>query len=262
MSQADKQIQEAANALEKIDEQIKGLNEAFADIGTKLSKVGATREMGEILKSTRTVFENAARELETAGDNLEKGGEASLQGVAGTIKRIAKTVKEGGTRLQTASTALSGIGHGRDLKWTLVPIVVITLIFAAISFSLMSVDVVTQSWGSAYFDQISSQLTFLGFIVALAAYLASVGRELRKSLKVKEDVEHRREFRLLTIGEMGLVLLGVLFVIRITCYPLGAKLPILGSFPLTYSDHALVACLGVTVLYLAGLHVYQWFKAT
>jgi hypothetical protein len=137
----------------------------------------------------------------------------------------------------------------------------LTTIWILLVFVVASAAAISRlgdEWKDLYFDDIRVQLTFLAFVVALAAYLAGVARETIKAYKASHRPDLLKSLRLVTIGEHSLVLLGLWLVGRMTLSPLGEHLPLLKNYPLAYTDHALVVCLGITIVWLAILHCRQW----
>ena len=110
----------------------------------------------------------------------------------------------------------------------------------------------------------SEQLTFLGFIVALAAYLASIARELIKTLNPLAQTDEKRKVPKLDLGwistaEFHLVLLGAFTSARIVLGPTcDSKNLCIAGIELTELDFFLMIYLALILLLLAGLHIRQW----
>ncbi len=112
-------------------------------------------------------------------------------------------------------------------------------------------------------DKAPAQLGFLGFVVALASYLAAVRRESVKALKQTQDPERedrKKAVARITIAEQALVCLGILTISRIILSPVGANIPGLNAWPLSYTDHLLVVMLCAVIFYLAFLHFREWSR--
>ncbi len=107
----------------------------------------------------------------------------------------------------------------------------------------------------------SKQLTFLGFIVALAAYLASVGRELVKTLNVRNDPkrpDHKLDLGWIVTAEFNLVMLGIFTSARVVLGPTCSQGVCMAGIELLELDFFLVIYLALTIVFLAGLHARQW----
>ena len=112
-------------------------------------------------------------------------------------------------------------------------------------------------------EPFTDQIALLAFMVALAAYLQTVAKDLKAVLKhprdVEEDREHWNNFALVLIAEMAIVLVGVATAIRIIGGPLvDGKLQ---GYTQVQTDMAIVAGFVACVLFLAALHVNQWYQA-
>jgi hypothetical protein len=101
------------------------------------------------------------------------------------------------------------------------------------------------------FPDLAKLAPLLAFSVALAAYLATVRRELVKSLEGKTGKERRDrkiEAIMVTGGEQATVLLGLLTVVRMV---------FLQGVHVHY-DEFLIALLAVNVVYLGIVHLVEW----
>ena len=109
-------------------------------------------------------------------------------------------------------------------------------------------------------------LTLLGFVVALAAYLASVAREIVKGLGAlvktgpnyqKDNKKLRLNIAWTTTAEIQLVVVGLLIFLRIV---MGTKpfipTPLI-SEPIPF-DNIIVIYLGLILVLLAVMHVRIW----
>ena len=101
----------------------------------------------------------------------------------------------------------------------------------------------------------------LAFVVSLAAYLASVAREIVKRLGESDlaDKERKKaQFNVAwtTTAEMQLVLLGLFILIRVA---FGSG-PFIASEQVFLFDNFLAIYLGLILFFLAGLHVRVWWK--
>jgi hypothetical protein len=99
-----------------------------------------------------------------------------------------------------------------------------------------------------------------GFIVALAAYLATVARALKEKIaglkenpanKMVEIEKHARNLALIIQTEAMLVWLGLLTLLRVIVGP-----PT--SMDVSYFDYFLLVYLCSVIVCLAYLHVRQW----
>lgn len=110
----------------------------------------------------------------------------------------------------------------------------------------------------------AEQLTFLGFIVALAAYLASIARELIKTLNALAETDEKRKVTKLDLGwvstaEFHLVVIGAFTSARIVLGPTcDSKNVCIAGIELIELDFFLMIYLALILLLLAGLHVRQW----
>jgi hypothetical protein len=97
------------------------------------------------------------------------------------------------------------------------------------------------------------EVAFLGFIVALAAYLANVGQKVKEKIGSTtggEKEKHKKNLYYIIVGEQLLVIIGVLAAIRVGTFPVTGTIP-------SY-DFFLTVFLAVIICYLAFLHMRQW----
>ena len=112
----------------------------------------------------------------------------------------------------------------------------------------------------------------LALIIALAAYTSSVGQKLREASKLpiqrylsdnavtykdpSTNKDHTDNLHALTVVDVILIFAGLLIVSRIIWF-----LHIPQSEGRLVLDKVIIEVLGVTILYFAYLHAYQWWKA-
>ena len=185
-----------------------------------------------------------AAEKATAEKTVEKGAEqaeaASVQ-IDGAVSSITSA-------LNGVKTTLASGTVPADKLWRRA----IALALAAGQLAgarMLSTAIVLSTPG--LFSTPPEVAPLLAFSVALAAYLATVRRELVKSLAGRTGRERRDrkiEAILVTAGEQATVLLGLLAVARLALFP-GVRLGY---------DEFLIALLAANIVYLAIVHVVEW----
>jgi hypothetical protein len=106
-------------------------------------------------------------------------------------------------------------------------------------------------------------LMLLGFVVALASYLASVARETVKKMATLEKrntddrLKLKRNIAWTTAAEIQLVLLGLLTIVRVAA---GAEpfMPVFFFSGPVLLGNFLVAYLCLILIFLSGLHMRVW----
>ena len=210
-----------------VEETTKKVNDDPATVATR---VKALEEQQQNLKSQLDGMLEAAKKV---GELMESVAKAQAKADAQRDKKVQAPL----------------IDSVKKVSVTTAGILLMFVVASAAAISSLG-----DEWKDLYFDDIRVQLTFLAFVVALAAYLAGVARETIKAYRESHRPVLLKDLRLVTIGEHALVLLGLWLVGRMTLSPLGEHLPLLKDYPLAYTDHALVVCLGITIVWLAILH--------
>ena len=106
-------------------------------------------------------------------------------------------------------------------------------------------------------DLAQFQFLILAVVVAMAAYVGAVSREVSK--KIGERLKARKSpnpdlqktLWSLIVGDIFLILIANLTALRILLWGLGKPVPI-------KIDQALVVLIYVTILYMSVLHGFQW----
>lgn len=106
-------------------------------------------------------------------------------------------------------------------------------------------------------------LMLLGFVVALASYLASVARETVKKMatlekrNTDERLKLKRNIAWTTTAEIQLVLLGLLTIVRVAAGPEPFMPAFFFNGPVLLGNF-LVAYLCLILIFLSGLHMRVW----
>jgi hypothetical protein len=110
-----------------------------------------------------------------------------------------------------------------------------------------------------------AQIGLVSLVIALAAYLATVGREVKAGIKVAGDgerVEDQKNLEGIICAEQLVVALGLLVTLRIIVRPfLEPTLMVAKDIPVTVIDFIDVLLMSVfvgVVFFLAWLHCRQW----
>ena len=182
------------------------------------------------------------------------------------LKAIAERKKaaQDKHKAMTAAQALypvpknSETDSGARSDWIAAALVLLLGVLAGIFVSRQVVAPTT----APLLDSLGDQLTFLGFAVALAAYLQSVARDLKEKLhheaRPSERTVHANNLWYVVVGEQMIVGIGIATAVRIVLAPAFADR---GWFQFAWqasTDRVLLSCLAVTTLYLAVVHVRQW----
>ena len=216
---------------------------------------GGTR--GDVMadpESSETPAETIARlardnrRLAAEKEAAEKTAEKRMQQADAASVQIDGAVSSITSALNGVKTTLAADTTSTDRLWRRS----IALALAAVQPAgawMLSTAIVLSTPG--LFSTPPDVAPLLAFSVALAAYLATVRRELVKSLAGRTGRERRDrkiEAILVTGGEQATVLLGLLAVARIALFP---------GLDLGY-DEFLIALLAVNIVYLAIVHVVEW----
>ena len=146
-----------------------------------------------------------------------------------------------------------------NIRKVVVGIVLVTILAALLSIALLTIFKPTLD-PSTMAVHSGTLLTFLGFVVALAAYLATVARSLKEkitALKAKTPFEpeqiktHAENLMRIIRAEALLVSVGVMTMGRILVGPLM-------NVQVTGFDYFLLVYMVFTILYLGYLHAKQW----
>lgn len=110
-----------------------------------------------------------------------------------------------------------------------------------------------------------AQIGLISLIIALAAYLAVLSRELKEKIKGARDgerIEHEKNLEGIICAEQLVVGLGLLGMLRILVRPfLGPTTMLADDIPVTiidFLDVFVIAVFAGVVLFLAWLHYRQW----
>ncbi len=146
-----------------------------------------------------------------------------------------------------------------NIRKVVVGIVLVTFLAALVSVSLLVVFQATLRPSTMPVNS-GSLLTFLGFVVALAAYLATVARSLKDkitALKEKTPFDanqitpHTENLMRIIRAEALLVAIGMMTMGRILVGPLM-------NVEVMAFDYFLLVYMVFTILYLGYLHAKQW----
>jgi len=146
-----------------------------------------------------------------------------------------------------------------NIRSIVLAIIIVMIVAGVVSFGLLMIFTPTLKPATMPLHS-GTILTFLGFVVALAAYLATVGRALKEKIgKLKEQPEAatgeimRQAMNLTRIfrAEAMLVFLGLLTVGRVVVGPLA-------NVEVSSFDYFLAVYMCTVIVYLAYLHAAQW----
>jgi hypothetical protein len=214
----------------------------------------------EQIEALRQEAHRLKTDIDTAKDLLQQTT-TEISEALNTLLEVAKDakIKFGGKSAQEPTADQKSEDRKQRKWWLLLRFVAILVISVLIAFVPPWKGIMPR--GNELLDELRVQITFLGFVVALASYLASVTRESVKSLKdldFTETVKRKNYLAWVTTAEQSLVALGCVAIVRIVFSPMGARIPVLNEIPLLYTDQFLLIYLGVIIAYLAWVHVRQW----
>lgn len=146
-----------------------------------------------------------------------------------------------------------------NIRKVVVGIILVTLLAVLVSVSLLVVFKPTLRPSTMPVNS-GTLLTFLGFVVALAAYLATVARSLKDKITAlkektpfdaKQITPHAENLIRIIRAEALLVAVGMMTIGRIIVGPLM-------NVDVTDFDYFLLIYMVFTILYLCYLHAKQW----
>ena len=191
--------------------------------------------------------------------------DASLTMTKNAVTEAVKTLNEFNKKavhdaVDTASSASSqvetppGKKPAKSFDWRFL-LVIVVMIGLTLAFAVRF----PEDEQSLKIGEFRALLTFLGFVVALASYLASVSREIVKKLSESDEERpiRKRSIAWMTTAEIQLVLLGLLIILRIAIGAHTWMIPYCGK-PVSF-DRITVSYLGVILIMLACLHCRVWY---
>jgi len=172
------------------------------------------------------------------------------------LREFSQTAESAGTRQSD-----NNLNSKRLCFWG--PIILV-LFVAAGSSAVLGFMGFSEKLSCIFQFEIKERIVFLGFVVALASYVASVGRELVKQLSAEHDVNLKKKTKLsiflLVQVEIGLVFIGVSAVIFLFFGNFLKELATSGDGKTVYfnPDFFLTVYLSLILLWMSSLHARVW----